>query len=77
MTYTSTDFTLPEEYKNNTLVMVVKGSKDTTVNEMPTLYHEVLTENHVPNYYYVVEGGAHDEVTWGHGLYNYMRKIFQ
>lgn len=77
MTYTSTDFTLPEEYKNNTLVMVVKGSKDTTVHEMPTLYHEVLTENQVPNYYYVVEGGDHDEVTWGHGLYNYMRKIFQ
>ena len=70
------DFTLPAEHMDKTLLMVVKGSADGTVGNMPKEYHEVLETNGVPHYYYVVEGGEHNDVTWSHGLYNYMRKIF-
>lgn len=70
-------FTLPAQYMNNTYAMIVKGTKDTTVHEMPTIYHNALTSNGVPHVYYEVEGGGHDEATWGHGMYNFLRKVFK
>ena len=70
-------FTLPAQYMNNTYAMIVKGTKDTTVHEMPTTYHNALTSNGVPHVYYEVEGGGHDEATWGHGMYNFLRKVFK
>ena len=62
---------------NNTYLMIVKGTKDTTVHEMPTTYHDALTSNDVPHIYYEVEDGGHDENTWGHGMYNFLRKVFK
>lgn len=70
-------FTLPAQYMNNTYTMIVKGTNDTTVHEMPTTYHNALTSNGVPHVYYEVEGGGHDEATWGHGMYNFLRKVFK
>ncbi len=70
-------FTLPSEYIDNTFIMIVKGSNDTTVNEMPTTYHEALESNGVSHVYYEVEGAFHDESAWGHGLYNMLRNVFK
>lgn len=40
--FTEDTFTLPDAYKNNTLVMIVKGKNDTTVGDNPILYHKAL-----------------------------------
>lgn len=70
-------FTLPSSYMDNTHIMIVKGSVDGTVGDQPKIYHETLEGNGVKHKYYVVEGGDHNEVTWGHGLYNFLRKAFK
>lgn len=40
--FTEDTFTLPDAYKENTLVMIVKGKNDTTVGNNPILYHKAL-----------------------------------
>ena len=69
-------FTLPDAYKENTLVMIVKGKNDTTVGNNPILYHKALEKNNVPHIYYETMGGdavnrgggGHQNVVYLHGL---------
>lgn len=73
--FTPETLTLPRKFMNNTMVMIVKGADDTVVKENPSLYHDTLTKNKVPHYYYETAGG-HEEKVWGNGFYNFMKRIF-
>lgn len=73
--FTEDTMTLPNEYKNNTFLMIVKGQSDGTVGENPLLYHNALTKNGVPHIYYDMPGG-HDFSVWNNGLYNFAKRIF-
>ena len=82
--FTEDTFTLPDAYKENTLVMIVKGKNDTTVGNNPILYHKALEKNNVPHIYYETMGGdavnrgggGHQNVVYLHGLYNLMKRAF-
>ena len=73
--FTTDTMTLPDEYKNNTFMMIVKGQNDTTVGEWPLTYHNTLTQNGVPHLYYDMPGG-HDFTVWNNGWYNFAKRIF-
>lgn len=73
--FTEETMTLPDEYKNNTFMMIVKGQSDGTVGENPLLYHNTLQKNGVPHIYYDMPGG-HDFKVWNNGLYNFAKRIF-
>lgn len=73
--FTTDTMTLPDEYKNNTFMMIVKGQNDTTVGEWPLTYHNTLTKNGVPHLYYDMPGG-HDFTVWNNGWYNFAKRIF-
>lgn len=73
--FTEETMTLPDEYKNNTFMMIVKGQSDGTVGENPLLYHNALEKNGVPHIYYDMPGG-HDFKVWNNGLYNFAKRIF-
>lgn len=82
--FTEDTFTLPDTYKENTLVMIVKGKNDTTVGDNPLIYHKTLEKNGVPHIYYETMGGdavnsgggGHQDVVYLHGLYNLMKRAF-
>lgn len=73
--FTEDTLTLPNEYKNNTFLMIVKGQSDGTVGENPLLYHNALEKNGVPHIYYDMPGG-HEFKVWNNGLYNFAKRIF-
>lgn len=68
-------FTVADQYKQNSVIMIVKGTSDTVVGDFPVSYHTALEKNRVPHYYYLVDGG-HEERVWGHGYYNFLQRIF-
>lgn len=70
------DFKLKDEYKDDTLVMIVKGTNDTTVHKFPGEYHQGLVDNEVPHIWYEKEGG-HDGGVYKHGMYNFLKRIFK
>lgn len=74
--FTKKTLTIPEQYKKNTLIMIVKGSTDGVVGNWPTEYSNALKSNTVDHIYYVTTGG-HDFNVWKNGLYNFTRRIFQ
>lgn len=74
--FTESNFKLPDEYNNQTYVMIVKGKSDTTVGDAPLRYHNTLTTNGTTHAYYEREGG-HDFTVWKNGLYNFARRIFR
>ncbi len=74
--FTEETMTLPDEYKNNTYIMIVKGNEDGTVGEWPRTYHETLEKNGVPHTYYEMPGG-HDFSVWSNGLYNFAKRAFK
>ena len=73
--FTAETMTLPDEYKNSTLLMIVKGQSDGTVGEWPLTYHKTLENNGVPHIYYDMPGG-HDFSVWNNGFYNFAKRIF-
>lgn len=73
--FTEETMTLPNEYKENTMLMIVKGQNDGTVGENPKLYHDTLLKNGVDHIYYDMPGG-HDFSVWNNGLYNFAKRIF-
>lgn len=73
--FTEDTMTLPDDYKNNTFIMIVKGQSDGTVGENPLLYHRTLEKNGVPHIYYDMPGG-HEFKVWNNGLYNFAKRIF-
>ncbi len=73
--FTEDTLTLPDEYKNNTFLMIVKGENDGTVGENPLLYHNALLKNGNPHLYYEMPGG-HDFSVWSNGLYHFLKHLF-
>lgn len=74
--FTEETLTIPDKYKGNTLIMIVKGDNDGVVGSCPEEYSNTLTKNGVPHIYYVTRGG-HDFDVWKNSLYNFSRRIFQ
>lgn len=74
--FTESTFKLPDEYNNQTYIMIVKGKNDTTVGDAPLNYHNTLTANGTTHVFYEREGG-HDFTVWKNGLYNFARRIFR
>lgn len=67
---------IPEEYANDTFVMIVHGISDTVVKDEPVRYHKTLEQNGSKHLFYLVEGG-HDFTVWSNGLYNFIKRIFK
>ena len=78
------EFTLKDEYMDDTLVMIVKGKNDGTVHKFPKEYHDQLVANDVPHMYIETMGGYNETGDGGHGdpvfkfgLYNFVSRIFK
>lgn len=72
-------FKLPDEYKNNTLVLIVKGAQDNLVGDSPLLFHKTLEETGTPHLYYETMGfggGGHSNQVFLHGYYNLLVRAF-
>ena len=74
--FTEESFTIPNEYQQNTLIMIQQGEFDNVVNDYPTIYHNALVKNNVRHMFNIVSYG-HDWKAWREGLYNFARRIFQ
>lgn len=74
--FTEKTFTLPKNTKNNTFLMIVKGSSDNVVNDQPYKYSQVLKQNGNNHIYYETAGG-HDETVYSHGFYNFLKNVFR
>lgn len=74
--FTTSTLTIPDKYKKNTFLMIVKGSDDDVVGDSPELYAETLRDNKVQILYTVLKGG-HSWDVWSPSLYNFARRIFQ
>ena len=74
--FTKSSFTLPSQYRNNTFMMIVKGSYDTVVSDQPYVYSQALTANGNAHVYYET-AGAHDETVYSHGFYNFLKNAFK
>lgn len=73
--FTEKTFTLPDEYKDNTFIMINNGNQDGMVKDEPKRYHNALEANGVKHIYYTLDGG-HDWKVWRNGFYNYARYLF-
>lgn len=73
--FTEDTFRLPDEYKDNTLLMINNGSSEGGENALGGTCHKVLTKNGIPHLFYVTAGG-HEMRVWKHGLYNFAKRIF-
>lgn len=73
--FTEETFTLPNEYKDNTFIMINNGYQDTMVSKEPERYHNALAANGVEHIYYMINGG-HDWQVWRNGFYNFARYLF-
>ena len=74
--FTEDTFTVPEEYRNNTLLMIVNGIDEGGENALGGTCSRVLKENGVNHWFYTTPG-AHDFTTWKNGLYNFAKCIFK
>ena len=73
--FTEETFTIPEEYRNNTCIMIVNGISEGGETALGGTCSNVLKQHGVNHWFYVTEG-AHDFVTWKNGLYNFAKLIF-
>lgn len=73
--FTKENFKLAEEYKDNTLVMIVAAKSDTIVGNYPETYHNVLEENNIKHIWYRKAGG-HDVNVMDNAFYNFAKLIF-
>lgn len=60
----------------DTYIMIVHGQSDDVVGQWPKTYSDTLTANGTGHVYYETQG-AHNFVVWRHGLYNFVKNIFQ
>jgi len=65
---------LPDEYMNNTFIMICCGLEDSLLTYSQT-YNQSLTANGVQTTYYTIDGG-HDFRVWKNGLYHFAKGIF-
>lgn len=68
--------TLPDEYINNTFVMVCHGIWDNVVNDEPTRYHRALTTGEVPHVYNEYSSG-HSDGVYDPGFYVFIMNAFK
>lgn len=71
--FTEDTFTIPEPYKDNTFLMILKGQYDDVVHEHPLLYHQALSDNGFDHVYYEYPVGH----SYEHGLYNFINNVFK
>ena len=50
--FTKDEFTIKDEYWDDTLVMIVEGTNDTVVHKFPGEYHQALVDNGVEHIHY-------------------------
>ncbi|MCI8306897.1 MAG: hypothetical protein HFH14_02490 [Lachnospiraceae bacterium] len=74
--FTEETFTIPEDYRNNTFIMIVNGISEGGENALGGTCSRVLEKNGVNHWFYTTPG-AHDFVTWKNGLYNFAKCIFK
>lgn len=56
-------------------ILINAGQTDGVVGAWPKTYADTLTANGTANTFYVTRGG-HDFTVWKHGLYNFVKNIF-
>jgi enterochelin esterase-like enzyme len=69
------EMTLPEEYKDDTFILINAGNQDTVVGDNPLNYSAAFTANGVEHAFYSINGG-HSFDVWKNGLYWFARCIF-
>ena len=72
---TAEQMTFPEEYKDNTFILMCSGTHEQMFNHIAEAYKKAFDGNGVKYEYYIAEGG-HDFRTWKNGLYNFVKNIF-
>lgn len=70
------NFTLPDEYFDDTLCLIMNGQNDSMVRNEPERYHNALVKSGFNHFYYTVPGD-HDWNVWNNGFYNYMKLVFK
>jgi enterochelin esterase-like enzyme len=65
---------LPDEYKNNTFIMICCGLQDDLLS-FSQKYNQSLVDNGVKTTYYTLQG-YHNFTVWKNGLYNFAKRIF-
>lgn len=73
--FTKETFKLEDDYKDNTLLMVVAGKTDRIVGNIPATYHDALEENGTKHIWYKKSGG-HDLNVMDNAFYNFAKRIF-
>jgi enterochelin esterase-like enzyme len=72
--FSAKQMNLPDEYKNNTFIMLCCGLEDGLLSFSQD-YNKHLTDNGVQTTFYTIHGG-HDFGVWKNGLYNFAKRIF-
>ena len=74
--FTKEQFTIPQNSDNTPkLVMICVGNNDSVIGQSAQLYHNTLSDNKVDHLWYTIDGD-HDFTVWKHGLYNFVKRIF-
>ena len=73
--FTEETLKLPDEYNGKNVILIQKGTQDTTVGDSPLRYHNTLTKNGTMNEYYEVNMN-HEMNAWANGLYNFVKRVF-
>jgi len=71
-----TQMTLPDEYKDNTFIMICCALDDSLVFSFQEAYNNNLVNNGVKTTYYTLDNGGHSFTVWKNGLYNFTKRIF-
>lgn len=69
------EFQLPNQYKDNTFLMITNGDNDMVTKEQSYEYHNVLMKNNTRHMYKIYIGG-HDFSVWSSSLYEFVQHIF-
>jgi len=70
------EFTLPDNLKEKTFILICNGNQDGLIHDVPSLYHKALEDNGIRHVYYTIDGG-HDFEVWKNGLYYFAKSIFK
>lgn len=69
------EMTLPDEYKDNTFILICNGNEEEMFNHISAAYREAFDCNGIKYEYYITNGG-HDFRVWKNGLYHFIQNIF-
>ena len=73
--FTEDEFTVKDEYKGQTKILIVAGKSDNVVFDNPESYHNALEKNGIEHTWFKLAGG-HDFNVSDKGLYNFLKDIF-